>query len=97
MDIYTKLASELTQLDAKDEARAIKRGERHNIYALSIMLGAAQEFETLAKSRTGYANHMEQAFAQNFNPSRALHGIANRLGLNLDVVRGQWILKDGAK
>lgn len=35
MDIFDKLRSEVMQLDAKDETRAAKRGERYNIYALS--------------------------------------------------------------
>ena len=32
-----------------------------------------------------------QTFADSFTPTGPMHTIAKRLGLNLDVVRGQWV------
>lgn len=82
MTLYDKLVSELTQLDARDEKRP-----GYNRYALSIMLGAAQEVDAAISKGV----KPEKAFAENFNPTRGIHGIARRLGLNLDVQKGRWI------
>lgn len=50
-----------------------------NPYALPQMLAAAD----------GVCD--AETFAAAFNPTRGLHGIARRLGLELDVKRGRWV------
>ena len=79
---HTKLVMEITTQDRKDSTR-----KGHNPYALGIMLGAAQECtDAIAAGQSP-----ESAFAEHFTPTRGNHGIAKRLGLKLDVQRGQWI------
>lgn len=57
------------------------------------MLGAAEEFENESKKNKDKPYYLEKAFANNFNPTRDLHKIVNKLGLNLDVKSGEWISK----
>jgi hypothetical protein len=40
--------------------------------------------------------HDAATFAEAFNPTRGMHGVARRLGLALDVERGRWIVKGDA-
>ena len=88
MDKRTLLVSLLTQNDAVRCAKEIKRYGRANIYALSIELGAVHEtLEPMLASGATW----ESAFSETFTPTRANHGIARKLGLALDVERGQWI------
>ena len=86
MDFRTKLISELTQLDAR-EAR---RDPRPNPYRLGIYMNAAQDvIDSIADGAT-----MEDAFADVFTPSRGMHTVARRLGLRLDVERGNWVPRE---
>lgn len=78
-----KLAHELTQLDIKESARE----RRVNVYRLGHYLAAkdrAVELVAQGKSES-------EAFAECFTPTRGMHGIAERLGLALDVDRGRWV------
>lgn len=77
-----KLVHEITAVDRKNST---KKG--YNPYALGIMFGAVDSmFEEIANGQS-----YESAFQEHFTPTRDNHGIAKRLGLNLDVQRGQWI------
>lgn len=79
---HLQLVNEITTQDRRDSVR-----KGYNRYALGIMLGAAQE--CTAEIEAG--KRPEDAFAEHFTPTRGNHGIARRLGLKLDVQRGQWI------
>ena len=76
----TKLINLITEADRK---AANKPG--YNPYALAHMFKAADE--AIAEC-TSYGS--DRAFARNFTPTRTNHGIARKLGLNLDVQRGRW-------
>ena len=84
MDAFRQIAHELTAADRRESG---KRG--HNPYALSIELGALHEIE----SEVAAGADLTQAFADAFNPTRKNHRIALKVGLSLDVDRGQWIVK----
>ena len=78
------LAHELTRMDRADSSR---RG--WNPYALGQYLQAA---ERVAQDIAAGATR-ERAFADAFCPTRGIHGVARRLGLALDVERGEWIVR----
>lgn len=83
MDFRTKLTSELIQLDTK---QAMKKG--HNRFAIGIYLRAVDTcVELIADGMS-----IDEAFSETFTASRDMHGIAKRIGLKLDVQRGNWIL-----
>lgn len=82
MGALDALAHELT---TQDRAEAGKRG--YNPYALGIVLGAAQDVRDAVARGVPLAD----AFADAFNPTRGMHAVARRLGLPLDVQRGQWV------
>ena len=84
-----KLSHELTALDRKESLREIKRGGRENIYRLGHYLNAADAVKAAVRK----GRSATEAFASNFNPTRGMHGVAKRLGLGLDVARGQWTRK----
>lgn len=88
MSVRDKLVSLLTQLDAKQAQQEMRAGRRVNIYRIGIYLEAANDFDALM--RKGKA--AEAAYAEVFTPSRPMHGIAKKLGLALDVDRGQWVV-----
>jgi len=88
--MHTRLVSELTQLDARESQQEAKRRHRVNIYRIAHYLGAAQAtLEDGGDTLESFA----KAFADNFVATRGMHGIAKRLGLPLDVERGDWVRK----
>ena len=81
MKFRDKLISELTQ---SDQRQSIKAGYNRN--ALAIYLNAADTCcEMVDKGAT-----QETAFMEVFTPCREMHKVAKKLGLILDVERGQW-------
>jgi hypothetical protein len=86
MTDHQRLVSELTRMDDAQQVRDRKKGYRTNPYALALMFQAAQEVEQEVAAGRPFA----EAFADHFTPTRGMHTIAKRLGLPLDVVRGQW-------
>lgn len=82
MDAFRQIAHELTAADYRESD---KRG--HNIYALAIELEALHEIEAEVAAGADLA----QAFADAFNPTRKNHRIARKVGLSLNVDRGQWV------
>lgn len=81
MNFRDKLISELTQSDMR---QSTKKG--YNRFALGIYFQAADScIELINKGAT-----QETAFTECFTPCREMHKVAKRLGLRLDVDRGQW-------
>lgn len=87
MDMF-KLVTLLTEQDRKDSAR-----KGYNIWALGHCLRAADE--TMEDIKAGAVPAV--AFAKHFNPTRSNHRIATKLGLGLDVQRGNWVVPLEAK
>jgi hypothetical protein len=65
-----------------DRKASTRRG--YNPYALAQYFEAAQDVTDAA------------SFAEAFNATREMHGVARRLGLGLDVERGAWVLRGAA-
>lgn len=80
-----QLVSELTQLDARES----RRERITNIYRLGHYLGAADDMIALMEDREGVT--AELAFMRVFTATRGMHTVAKRLGLALDVQRGEWV------
>lgn len=87
MTMRDRLISELTQNDARRLAREVKRGGWANPYALAHELRAADSVINMVSLGESW----ETAFAEFFVATRENHRIAKRLGLRLDVQRGEWI------
>lgn len=83
----TSLASELTILDGKINARP---REPFNIYRLGIYLEAAED--CCAAIYSGKLTR-EESFSRCFTPCRDMHTVAKHLGLALDVQHGRWVFK----
>lgn len=82
-----RLGALLVRLDAQETAHEVRRRYQPNIYRIDHYLRAADDCATaLHAGKTA-----EQAFAQSFVATRGMHGIAKKLGLRLDVERGDWI------
>ena len=81
MNFKDRLIHELIALDQKQSA---KKG--YNRFALAIYLQAADSCAEMVDSGITQVT----AFTDCFTPCREMHGIAKRLGLALDVDRGQW-------
>lgn len=82
----------------EDDKRQAKRERVPNIYRIGHYLKALDDCEAGADSLT-MNGHSElrawsEAFADTFMPTRDMHRIARKLGLLLDVERGQWIVRD---
>ncbi len=67
------------ELVALDERESKKRG--YNPFALPQYLQAA----------VGVTN--AKSFSEHFNPTRGMHRVAKNMGYDLDVERGNWIIK----
>jgi hypothetical protein len=67
------------ELTAMDRKDSTRPGYNH--YALAQYFEAAEGVYDAA------------SFAEAFNPTRGMHGVARRLGLALDVERGRWVIK----
>jgi hypothetical protein len=87
------LTHELIQLDRQESAQETKRRLVVNIYRLGHYLKAAQGVVGAVRSGESPA----KAFAAGFVATRSMHTIAKRLGLGLDVERGEWRPVDGPK
>lgn len=72
------------ELTAADTLASRRKG--YNPYALAQLLRAADDVRDEMAAETPAAT----AFAAAFAATRTNHGIARRLGLALDVVRGDW-------
>ncbi len=79
--VKIKQADLTREITAQD--RKDSRKKFHNINALRLMLDAAKDVKDTS------------SFANSFTPTRGNNAIARKLKLGLDVVRGQWVLKDG--
>lgn len=86
----TRLVHELTALDAREAAAETRRRLRVNIYRIAHYLRAADDVMTALMTRGQTA---ERAFADAFVATRGMHTVARRLGLNLDVAHGEWIVR----
>ena len=79
----------IKQADLKREIEAQNRKDSRkkffNVSGLRLMLDAAKD----VKDTTTFANA--------FTPTRENNAIARKLKIGLDVVRGQWVLKDDGK
>jgi hypothetical protein len=86
---YTErqLASLLTQLDDREGRHELKRYGRVNIHRIALYLQAADR----VRDRVARGEAPGSAFAEEFTPTRGMHTIAKKLGLGLDVQRGQWV------
>ena len=82
-----KLRAQLVSaLIAMDKRASTKQGWNPN--ALSLMLGSVQDnFDPAVAAGAS----PEDAFMETFTPTRGTHGVAKKLGLALDVDRGQWV------
>jgi hypothetical protein len=67
----------VNELTALDRREA--KGKAHNPWALGHYLSAAKGVTDSA------------SFARAFIPTRGMHTVAKRLGLGLDVERGNWV------
>lgn len=83
MSFHDSAVNELTRLDREMSA---KPRAQWNPYFLGIALTSLQDVE---KEMLGAVP--EEIFREAFTPSREMHRVARRLGLALDVDRGQWI------
>ena len=83
-----RLGALLVRLDAQESARE----RTPNIYRIGHYLRAADDVATALHA----GKTPEQAFAQSFVATRGMHGIAKKLGLELDVERGDWIASAAA-
>ncbi len=81
--VKIKQADLTREITAQD--RKDSRKKFHNIHALRLMLDAAKDVKDTS------------SFANSFTPTRGNNAIARKLKLGLDVVRGQWVLKDDGK
>jgi hypothetical protein len=79
---YDALIHELTAADTK-----ASRSKGYNPYALGQLLQAADT----VRAEMAAGKDASAAFADAFTATRVNHGIAKRLGLTLDVVRGEWV------
>ncbi len=84
MTFHDRVVSEVTQLDA---ANAHKPRSQWNPYFLGIALRTLAEVEDEMPKATDL-----EVFTATFTPTRETHKIAKKLGLPLDVDRGQWVV-----
>jgi len=83
-----RLVSAVTTADRRESAREAKRpGGRVNIYRIGHYLKAAGE--VMAAIDAGATP--EAAFRANFTPTAYMNTAAKKLGLALDVARGNWV------
>jgi hypothetical protein len=83
------LISLLTQHDIKEEKRAMNGKYLHNIYALAHYFKAVQDMDELIKE----GKTPSVAYSSVFCPSSWTHSIAKKLGFNLDVIYGNWVIR----
>lgn len=83
MTFRDNLVSELTQLD---ERKRRTDNKTWNCHFLGLALQAIHGVEQDSDNQTN-----EELFTNAFTPSREMHRVAKKLGLRLDVDRGQWV------
>lgn len=86
------LVQHITAADRKEGANELKRYGRENIHRLPLMLQAADRM----KRAVAKGEDASRAFAAEFTATRSNHGIAKKMGLDLDVQYGDWVVGPSA-
>ena len=89
-DRHTIMVMAVTDWDRKESAREVKAGRRENIYRIGIYFKAIEDIEADVVSGVPFV----KAFCDGFTPTRQAHALARKLGLAIDVQRGQWVRTD---
>jgi hypothetical protein len=77
----------LTELDERESLAEVKRYGRANIYRLGHYLAAAED----VRDRVRLGESFTVAFTRAFGPTRGTHWVARKLGLPIEVDRGEWV------